>query len=161
MHEGPAGCESTEMPQVIVSASARLRPAPTIAVRIQCQGHSFVAASLIDATGKPIEVPRSAKPSKGLCVAGVLLLCDDEGALELPKVRALATTLQILPRDGTGGPKPRQLPRAQTGAHVEVTLHDLHQGFVVPLDLPGAGAKKLAAFELTFVVNEAPFHKCC
>ena len=111
------------MTQVLFSLQAKLLPAPSVGLKIHCQGHPFVAASLVDAQGKPIE--------------------------------------QVLPRDGTGKHAPKKLPTATPGAQVHVKLAELQQGFLLPLDLPGARAKKLDTFELTFVVKEEPIHKCC
>ncbi len=148
------------MSATVTSASAKLKPAPTIALKIHVGHVPFVPFSLLDAKGKPLLLPDSLKPTAGLRVGDVLLLCDENGQLEIPKVGALPVTLLLLPRDGTAK-QSRALPKAAPGAHIALKLRDLHEGVRIPLDLPAARSKKLEAFELSIEPAVAHCHRCC
>jgi hypothetical protein len=144
----------------VTSASARLKPAPTLALKIQVAHVPFVPFGLLDAQGKLVQLPAGLKPGVGTRVGDVLLVSDENGKLELAKLRPLATTLLLLPHDGSKG-SPKSLPKAAPGAKIKTTLRDLHDGLSIPLDLPAAGAKKLAAFELSIEPAVAHVHRCC
>jgi len=143
-----------------ISPTAKLHPAPTIALRVHVGGIPFVALMLLDADGKPLILPESVKPSVGTRVADALLVCDEAGNLELPKIRALPTTLALLPPDGSADGA-RSLPAAASGARIDVTLRDLQDGLVIPLDLPGAREKSLDAFDLSIEPAVEHVHRCC
>jgi len=44
---------------------------------------------------------------------------------------------------------------------IDVTLRDLHDGLVIPLDLPGAREKSLDAFDLSIEPAVEHVHRCC
>ena len=142
----------------VTSPNARLKPASTIALKIHVAHLPFVVFSLLDDEGEPMTFPSSLKPASGMRVADVLLLCDDKGKLELANIRALPTTLLLVPRDGTER-ESRALPKAATGSKIALKLQDLHKGVRIPLDLPGARAEKV--FELSIEPEVAHVHRCC
>lgn len=144
----------------VVSPTARLRPAPGITLRVHVGGVPFVTFMLLDAEKNPILLPETLKPTAGTRVADALLVCDAEGNLELPNVRALPTTLALLPPDGSAQ-EARAVPEAASGARIEATLRDLHDGLLIPLDLPGVRTKNLAAFDLSIEPAVAHVHRCC
>jgi len=143
-----------------ISPIAKLRPGPTIALRVHVGSVPFVAFMLLDSEGKPVILPEALKPSVGTRVADALLVCDAEGNLEFPKLPVASTTLALLPPGGSAE-NARSLPAAASGAQIDVTLRDLHDGLLIPLDISAARANKLDAFDLSIEPALPHVHRCC
>lgn len=141
------------------SPSARLLPAPTVSFRLTVRGLPHVVTALLGADGKPVAIPASIKPQAGTCIAGTLLICDKNGSLVLPKIRAVATTLHLLPTAGTENAQSPEHAQARAGDTLSLTLKELCAGVKIPLDL--ASARAAGEFALTIDIDVAFVHRCC